>query len=91
MRTRYRSFYISAIAVAGLGLFGSAFVPRTHAITPVQPAMIEVAPDTGDAIEQNQHMSQPEQMDAASPLLGFAGLTALSLSGLLTLSAKHRA
>jgi len=53
--------------------------------------MIEVAPDTGDAIEQNQDMSQPEQMDAASPLLGFAGLTALSLSGLLTLSAKHRA
>jgi len=77
--------------VAGLGLFGSAFVPRAHAVAPVKPAIIEVVPDTGDAVEQNPDIPKLERMDVASPLLGFAGLTALSLSGLLTLSTKHRA
>ena len=87
LRTRYRSFYISAIAVAGLGLFGSAFVSRAHSEAQNKPAVIELTDDTA----QDSSVTKLEGMNASGPLLGFAGLTALSLSGLLSLSNKQRA
>jgi len=31
MRRQHRSFYIGALAVTGIGLLGSAFIPRAHA------------------------------------------------------------
>lgn len=31
MRRQHRSFYIAALAVTGVGLLGSAFIPRAHA------------------------------------------------------------
>src|ERR1700733_5533137 len=31
MNRKFRPFYVGALAVAGLGLLGSAFVPKAHA------------------------------------------------------------
>jgi len=91
LRTKYRSFYVTAVAVAGLGLVGSAFVPRAQSNMFAKPAVIELTYADDENLEQDGSFAKRLEVDSTAPLLGFAGLGALSLSGLLSLSSKRRA
>ncbi len=42
MNSRFRAFYVVALAITGIGLIGTSFVPRAHADTWNKMAIVTV-------------------------------------------------
>ncbi len=53
MKNRFRAFYISAVAVVGIGLFGTALAPFSHSAlgNPAIPASL-FAPQTSSLLQK---------------------------------------